>query len=419
VTLKKEKKQTHKRIKKRRDRGRIADVAAIIADATSMALVNARFLDDGASREILAVSAPLRKIHKSHVFSPEADAALRKWENGSPVMLSALPLAPTMSHRYSAVSLIIAGIVVPGGSKPDERRGGRQKGTRNKRTNVRLAESARIEAAARAEGISPVELMVKSMRMLWRQAHARPGDPDRELVAQACGIARDVAPYLHPRLTSIAAKIEAVHLLPDDLLALRLEEGLTRLDQMLLPAAANDEGSAGAIRQRRGRSRHRDGGDRSRHHRTAQRDFRPSTYPDRYQEALRGLIRNETEGPAHQTPRGHHAAPVIDLMAALKRRLAQETHPAGATAIKQKRAKPTDERRQRSSLLPSTCGRPPNKERGGCDRVGCRGDETAEESVSAAIRAALRSEYHGSFGHPEAASAFRRCSSCHSTEPRA
>ena len=47
--------------------------------------------------------------------------------------------------------------------------------------------------------------MINSMRMLWRQAHARPGDPDRELVAQACGIARDVAPYLHPRLAAIAA----------------------------------------------------------------------------------------------------------------------------------------------------------------------------------------------------------------------
>jgi hypothetical protein len=88
---------------------------------------------------------------------------------------------------------------------PGERRGGRQKGTPNKRTRMRLAQAAALEAAARAEGITPIELMINSMRMLWRQAHAGPGDPNRELVAQACGIARDVAPYLHPRLAAIAA----------------------------------------------------------------------------------------------------------------------------------------------------------------------------------------------------------------------
>jgi len=85
--------------------------------------------------------------------------------------------------------------------------------------------------------------------------------------------------------------------------------------------------------------------------------FDPSTYRDRYQEALRGLIEAKLKG-LPITPREVIAPPaVIDLMAALKRSLAQETTATGAMTPKEKRPRPAADRRQRSLLLPVAGGR--------------------------------------------------------------
>jgi DNA end-binding protein Ku len=77
--------------------------------------------------------------------------------------------------------------------------------------------------------------------------------------------------------------------------------------------------------------------------------FDPAQFRDRYQEALRELIEAKLKGktiPLKPTP----APPqVVDLMAALKRSLAQET---GAPAPKTKRKAATRDRRQQSLLLP-------------------------------------------------------------------
>jgi len=73
-----------------------------------------------------------------------------------------------------------------GGSKKGERRGGRQKGTRNKKVRE-------IADKALEEGITPLEVMLKVMRSLYA----------KQEYVQAAAIAKDAAPYVHPRLQAM------------------------------------------------------------------------------------------------------------------------------------------------------------------------------------------------------------------------
>jgi hypothetical protein len=66
---------------------------------------------------------------------------------------------------------------------------GRPAGSKNMR-------SAEIAQQAIEEGITPIEVMLSAMRELWEE-----GTPEAK--QEAARIAKDAAPYVHPRLASI------------------------------------------------------------------------------------------------------------------------------------------------------------------------------------------------------------------------
>jgi DNA end-binding protein Ku len=101
--------------------------------------------------------------------------------------------------------------------------------------------------------------------------------------------------------------------------------------------------------------------------------FDPSTYRDRYQEALRELIEAKVKGLPIKPREVSRPAPVIDLMAALKRSLAQETPAKRSRANRESRKEVVPDRRQPSLLLPVSGGHKPTK-------------EPADEHVTAATR---------------------------------
>jgi len=85
--------------------------------------------------------------------------------------------------------------------------------------------------------------------------------------------------------------------------------------------------------------------------------FDPNTYHDRYQEALRALIDAKLKGSPIKPRQVITPPPVLDLMAILKRSLAQEMPSTGAMTAKKKRSRPAADRRQPSLLLPVAGGR--------------------------------------------------------------
>ena len=78
-----------------------------------------------------------------------------------------------------------------GGRRPGA---GRPVGSKNQRT-------AEIARTAAESGLTPIEVMLGAMRDLWAQ-----GTPEAK--REAAEIAKDAAPYIHPRLASIDQTIK-------------------------------------------------------------------------------------------------------------------------------------------------------------------------------------------------------------------
>ena len=105
----------------------------------------------------------------------------------------ALPRYDRITKRLSGIELEADdALTMHGGSRPGS---GRPRGSQNKRTQARL----KIVEHAAAEGITPLEVMLQTMRALWAE-----GSDDSRLAA--CKIAEDAAPYVHPRLSAVEQK---------------------------------------------------------------------------------------------------------------------------------------------------------------------------------------------------------------------
>jgi len=78
-------------------------------------------------------------------------------------------------------------------AEPPKRRGGRQKG------QVALKRQARERLLGKLDmmSVTPLEVMYLTMKDFW--------DKDEKIAA--CAIARDLAPYIHPKLTAIQQQI--------------------------------------------------------------------------------------------------------------------------------------------------------------------------------------------------------------------
>jgi hypothetical protein len=88
-------------------------------------------------------------------------------------------------------------------SKESKGRGGPRKGA-GRKTGSATKRTREIADKAAAEGITPLEVMLKTMRALVTKAEqSDPKNPDVSMMVEASAVAKDAAPYIHPRLAAV------------------------------------------------------------------------------------------------------------------------------------------------------------------------------------------------------------------------
>lgn len=102
-------------------------------------------------------------------------------------------------------------------------RGGKRPGAGRKPGTVSEATRRRKEVAekALAEGVSPLDVMLTTMRALWSQAVDETGKVvNMGKAMQANIVAKDAAPFLHPKLSAVDANVDlggvTLNITPDD-----------------------------------------------------------------------------------------------------------------------------------------------------------------------------------------------------------
>jgi hypothetical protein len=91
-------------------------------------------------------------------------------------------------------------------------RGGYRPGAGRKKGSATLRSRDIADRLAACKGeLSPLEVMVEGMRRVWRQAlEEQDRTQQLDLILKACGLARDAASYVHPRLASINATLRRI-----------------------------------------------------------------------------------------------------------------------------------------------------------------------------------------------------------------
>jgi len=89
-------------------------------------------------------------------------------------------------------------------------RGGRRPGAGRKRNSPNKASAARERAVA-ASGMTPLDTMLKAMRVLLALADETANDKKQfeHYIRAASAVAKDVAPYVHPRLSTVEQSTSA------------------------------------------------------------------------------------------------------------------------------------------------------------------------------------------------------------------